>query len=455
MKLRNPLWLFAALLLCLLRPAGAHPMPQSAVLLDIHPTGVSVELHLPLSELEVGFGHPLLTDDPAQRIALLRPALSAYIVKHLSATAPDGRLWQTEVREVTLGPDELPQYYVRPVKFLLARVWLAPPPGAPTRRFTLHYDAVVHQLVTHVALVSVRQDWDGGVLAGSPVMLGEARWYRSSFPVDLSPGSPWRGFLSIVHLGMQHIAEGTDHLLFLLALLLPASLTACGGRWGAAASVRQCVWRLLKVVTGFTVGHSCTLVAGSLGWFHVPEQPIEVLIAVSILVSAVHALRPLFPGREAYVAAGFGLIHGMSFASVLSGFHLDAWRMAQCIFGFNLGIELMQLIVVGLTVPWLILLARTPAYTPFRLVSGVGAGVAALGWMCERALGWKNPIGTVVDQAAAHALWIVVGLAALSVGSAFWDRICRADLEEASEETAPEELEPVTLLPSSPVGTSR
>ena len=231
---------------------------------------------------------------------------------------------------------------------------------------------------------------------------------------------------------MQHIAEGTDHLLFLLALLLPASLTACAGRWGPAAPVRQSIWRLLKVVTGFTIGHSCTLVAGSLGWFHVPEQPIEVLIAVSILVSAIHALRPVFPGREAYVAAGFGLIHGMSFASVLSGFRLDAWRMAQCIFGFNLGIELMQLIVVGVTVPWLILLARTNAYTPFRLISGVGAGVAALGWMCERALGWKNPIGTLVDQASAHALWIVVGLAVLSIGATLWNRIYHSASETAA-----------------------
>ncbi len=445
MKFRTSFWLLAALLVCLLSSAGAHPMPQSAVLLDIHPSGVSVELHLPLSELEVGFGKPLLTD-PEQRIAFLRPDLSAYLAKHISATAPDGRLWQTEVREVTLGPDELPQYYVVPVKYLMARVWLAPPPGAPVRRFTLHYDAIVHQLVTHVALVSVRQDWDGGVLSGSPVMLGEARWYRSAFPVNLSSGDPWSGFLSVVHLGMQHIAEGTDHLLFLLALLLPASLTACAGRWGPAAPVRQSIWRLLKVVTGFTLGHSCTLVAGSLGWFHVPEQPIEVLIAVSILVSAIHALRPVFPGREAYVAAGFGLIHGMSFASVLSGFHLDAWRMAQCIFGFNLGIELMQLIVVGVTVPWLILLARTPAYTPFRLASGVGAGVAALGWMCERALGWKNPIGTLVDQAAAHALWIVAGLAMLSVGAALWNRIYYSASEVAAS------AEPLPVVPFGTLG---
>ena len=443
MLLRSALGRFAALsalfLFFLARTASAHPMPQSAVLLDIHPHGVSVELHLPLSELEAGFGQPLLTD-PAQRVALLRPALTAYIAAHISATAPDGRQWKTEVRDVSLGPDELPQYYIVPVKFLWAKVWLTPPAGAPLRQFQFHYDVIVHQVITHVALVSVRQDWDGGILSGSPVILGEVRWYHKDFPVNLSPGSPWRGFFSVVHLGMRHIAEGTDHLLFLLALLLPASLTVCAGRWGPAASVRQSIWRLLKIVTGFTLGHSCTLVAGSLGWFHVPEQPIEVLIALSILVSAVHALRPIFPGREPYVAAGFGLIHGMSFASVLAGFHLDAWQMAQSIFGFNLGIEIMQLFVVAVTIPWLILLARTPVYTPFRVIGGVGASLAALGWMCERALGWKNPIGTLVDQAAAHAVWIVIGLAVLSLGATFWERTRSPFWETpAAEEPLPAE----------------
>jgi HupE / UreJ protein len=113
------------------------------------------------------------------------------------------------------------------------------------------------------------------------------------------------GFASIFRLGMRHIAEGTDHLLFLLALLVPAPLLALGSRWAGFAGARHSLFRILKIVTAFTIGHSVTLALAALGLVRVPSRPIEVLIAVSILVSAIHALRPLFPGREAAIAAFF------------------------------------------------------------------------------------------------------------------------------------------------------
>jgi hypothetical protein len=73
----------------------------------------------------------------------------------------------------------------------------------------------------------------------------------------------------------------------------------------------------------------------ALGIVRVPERPIEVLIAASILVSAVHAFRPIFPGREAWIAAFFGLIHGLAFAATLDRLGLGRWEHLA----FNLGIE--------------------------------------------------------------------------------------------------------------------
>jgi HupE / UreJ protein len=111
------------------------------------------------------------------------------------------------------------------------------------------------------------------------------------------PSGAFGGFGSMFRLGMRHIAEGTDHLLFLLALLLPAPLLVFGSGWAGFAGLRHSFAQILKVVTAFTVGHSITLALAGLGLVLVPTSPVEVLIAVSILVSAVHALRPLFPGR--------------------------------------------------------------------------------------------------------------------------------------------------------------
>ncbi len=107
-------------------------------------------------------------------------------------------------------------------------------------------------------------------------------------------------FAALFRLGMRHIAEGTDHLLFLLVLLLPAPLMVEGLRWGHAKGVRQSLLRILGIVTAFTIGHSITLTLAAMGAVNVPGGPIEVLIAVSIFVSAVHALQSYFSGQRSF-----------------------------------------------------------------------------------------------------------------------------------------------------------
>jgi len=234
----------------------------------------------------------------------------------------------------------------------------------------------------------------------------------SSEPASLKGWSAIRGwvgavgFASIFRLGMRHIAEGTDHLLFLLALLLPAPLLALGSRWAGFAGVRHSLLQILRVVTAFTVGHSITLALAALGLVRVPSRPIEVLIAVSILVSATHAIRPLFPGREAAIAAFFGLIHGSAFATTLGELGLSRWERVASILGFNLGIETMQLIVVAATLPSLVLLSRMRSYWILRIGVALFAGCASVGWIVERLVNVHCPVDVIVDGVAHHAVWI-------------------------------------------------
>ena len=196
----------------------------------------------------------------------------------------------------------------------------------------------------------------------------------------------WSGvpFASLFRLGMRHIAEGTDHLLFLLVLLLPAPLLAVGDRWSETATVRASVLHLLGIVTAFTIGHSLTLTLGALGFVRVSGRPVEVLIAVSILVSAVHALRPIFPGREAWIAASFGLIHGLAFAATLDRLGLERWERVAGIFAFNLGIEAMQMAVVAVVLPLLLVASRTRGYVMLRVSGALAAMLAATVWIAQR-----------------------------------------------------------------------
>ena len=296
-----------------------------------------------------------------------------------------------------------------------------PPDGAPLRKFTLNYDVIAHEVNNHRAFVFIRNDWNNARFATQPPeAIGMIQFLIKSVAVDRTSGSAWQGFRSVLHLGIEHIAEGTDHLLFLLVLLLPAPLLAAHGRWDHSRGWKRSLVQLLKIVTAFTLGHSLTLAFGALGWVRLPAQPVEILIAVSIFVSALHAIRPIFPGREPWIAAGFGLVHGLAFAGAIAGFGFSPWYLALSILGFNLGIELMQLAVVALTIPWLLLLSRTHFYTPVRFLGAAFGGVAALTWIGERAFAWPNPLDGFVATLAGHALWIVAALAAAALLATWW-----------------------------------
>lgn len=389
-------------------------MPTSVVLLNVHADRIDAEVQIPLVELQSAWGHAV-NDSSERLVARLGPPLRAYLTSHIRPVSPDGRAWAVAVG--TLAVHETQNAINGVYRELTAQVRMVPPTGADVRRFTFHYDAVLHQVVTHKILVSVRQDWERGQVAEQePVQVGAIELDIVNnrilpLPVSLESGSVWTGFRSMVALGVDHIADGTDHLLFLLVLLLPAPLLRVGNRWGRFGGVRYSLARLFWIVTAFTLGHSITLLLGALGWVRLPPQPIEVLIALSILVSALHAFRPIFPGREAWIAAGFGLVHGLAFANTLTDLSLDAGRMALSILGFNLGIELMQLVVIALTIPWLTLLSQTAAYGWVRNGGALLAGVAAAGWLVERVTEQPNAVTVLVERMVAYAPY---GLAALA-----------------------------------------
>jgi hypothetical protein len=387
-------------------PARAHLTPNSETSLDFGQSLAIAEIVVPMGELGYALDRPTLArPGPARQAAL--PQLGAYLMGHMRATAPDGRPWSLKLRDIAVvddgsGPD------------LKAHVEMRPPAGASVRVFDLSYSAVIERVRNHFVLVMSRMDFEAGRLSDRPRMIGGLQSGAARLRVDRGPGSAWRGFASAVRLGMRHIAEGHDHLLFLMALLLPAPLLAQGRRWGGFGGLTFTARRLTGVVSAFTVGHSATLLGGAfLGW-RLPTQPVEVMIAVSILVSSIHAWRPLFAGREPWVAGGFGLVHGLAFATLIGRFGLEPLQKAQSILGFNVGIELVQLAVVAAVIPALVLLAQTRTYPALRTAGAAFTGVAALAWIAERAGGADNPVGRLIDAGLNYAPWL---LAVLTIGA--------------------------------------
>ena len=397
---------------------SAHPMPNSIVILTIHEKNISGEIQLPLGELQSAIGMGV-NDHSERLIERLGDSLKLYLGQHIHPKTLDNKNWHTQIGAMRLSivRNKLTGDY----KELIIAFAMSPPQHYDLRNFQFDYDVILREVASHKILVSVKQDWAQGHLSDrEPMQVGVIELDVPSgkiapLQISLAQGSLWKGFVSMVKLGMRHIGEGTDHLLFLLVLLLPAPLLVTGGRWSRFGGVRYSLKRLLLIVTAFTIGHSLTLLLGALSWLRLPSQPVEVLIALSILVSAAHAVRPLFPGREAWVAAGFGLVHGLAFASTLANLRLDAGPMALSILGFNLGIELMQLLVIGLTIPWLILLSRTRAYQAVRLTGASLAALAAIAWVVERVTGQSNGLTKGVEQIVDYAPYILLFLAIVSL----------------------------------------
>lgn len=398
----------------------AHPMPNSILLLDVKEKGVKAELQWPLKELQLAFPHEQLDVDVNTLLQRKGEWLDNYLRRHMQVTDSAGHIWTLTINSKKVITTE--QAYTGAFHELVFELWLQAPEGSSPRHFIMHYDAIMHQVVTHKMLIRIRQDWDGGLSTKDSLdadlgvlMMNTSDNTIPPLIVNLDEGSKWKGFKNMVSLGMEHIREGSDHLLFLLVLMLSAPLIALRGRWFKSGGMRYSLIRLLKIATAFTVGHSITLLAGAAGWLRLPAQPVEILIALSILIGAAHALRPLFPGREVLIAGGFGLIHGLAFASALAGLDLDGTRMSLSILGFNTGIELMQLFIILLFAPWLILLSRYYVYSLIRIIGGLFGVVASIAWIVERIAGKANVIGTAVQTIAMQGQWIVLALALLSL----------------------------------------
>lgn len=386
-------------------PVRAHSMYQAAVLLDFHGSTADVELQLPVERLQTAMSIQL----SPQNIERERVPIADYILRNFSASLPGGPGFR-------IDPIELPYLSsIEGAPYVIARLRMVPPAGARADLFDLHCGVLIDRVPSQVVLVSVRTDWRTSTFANAPQLVAVLRASDQSVRIDRTEGNWWHGFGSVFDLGMRHIAEGTDHLLFLLVLLFPAPLLVRHAKWASYSEIRPCLLKIAKIVTAFTVGHSITLAAGAMNIVHVPSRPIEALIAFSILVSAVHALRPVFPGREAFIAGGFGLVHGLAFATTLAGLGLGRWDRVASIFGFNVGIEAMQLVVVAIALPSLILLSRTRLYAAIRTAGALFAGSVALAWIMQRVWDLPNPADAFVMTLAQHAVWIAIGLTLLGV----------------------------------------
>lgn len=387
-----------ALVTIIAAPLEAHSTPNSEVRLKLSENRVVADIIVPQGEYAFGTGNPV--DGSTRSVLLARE----YLANHIGVSTPGGKPWAVSLRRVefvqTDGPPDLH-----------AVAHLVPPAGAAATEFTIAWQVLIDEVPGHFALFLQ----DAEAVGGSSVIVGAVRKGTGQLEVNIAEHSVLAPLTAAMGLGAHHIMEGYDHLLFLLVLLLPAPLVARSGSWDGSRSSGSTMMKLSLIVTAFTVGHSLTLIAATLGKWTLPTAPVEIAIAVSVLVSAVHAARPILPEKEPLVALGFGLVHGLAFATLVQQAQIGMASSALTLLGFNLGIELVQLAIVAAVAPSLLILSRYRLYARLRQTLACLSIAAAAAWIVNRSTGLAANLVATIEAAMSHSVWLIVAVSLLAL----------------------------------------
>ncbi|MEO9892389.1 HupE/UreJ family protein [Aurantibacter sp.] len=270
----------------------------------------------------------------------------------------------------------------------------------------VEYSGVFEKDDTHRGFLLIEYNWKAGIINN------EARISLSFTPDDtnetlsLTESSAWNGFVAMIQQGVWHIWIGLDHILFLLALILPSVVRRWSDPRFAKANNNQAIVKktgfitwdwfpverfkpaflyIVKVVTFFTLAHTITLSLASLEIINLPSRFVESIIALSIGLAAYHNIRPIFKGKDWVIAFVFGLFHGFGFASVLADLGLTSEFLTLSLLGFNIGVELGQLVIILMIFPILYLLRKLKLYPKILVYGSILLIIISLYWFIERA----------------------------------------------------------------------
>ncbi|MBU1802659.1 MAG: HupE/UreJ family protein [Actinobacteria bacterium] len=377
-------------------PATAHEPTATLVSVTGDASGITLDVRVPLDRYDFAYGTDL-AEDPEAGVAAASSDLDARLQNTVEVSA-GGIAWDLEV-----GVLETTE--VNDVANLAVEITATPPPVAATGPVELRWTLITDTVYSHKVYVVRARDAEA-VIASPTVeaadILGLITTQQPKLLIDGEVASARATFATLVGVGFDHFREGPDHLVFLALVALGVARRRQGWRTSAK--------RLALLTTTFTAGHSLSLAAATMGWVDLPGVLIETAIAVTIMAAAVHAVSPtLTPRAEFIVTGAFGLVHGCGFAGTLADLALSGPDAVVPLLGFNVGLEIAQLLALALVAVPILVLGRS---TPATVTMASAAGIVALGWISERALGWADPFAGAVTLVAGTPERLALVLAA-------------------------------------------
>lgn len=369
--------------------AFAHFPDQSYIYLQIQKSSIGGYFEISTKDLNKVFGLNLKPGFTKEEVAPHISKIQEYVLQNTSFNTVEDGTYQIRFTEPDiLRAESFGDFVV--LKFELEGVKKIP------EKINVHYEAFIKDISGHTALLVIEENKNTGLDNN-----------ESMYSLQFSPGKTrqelvttdnflLRSFWEMIKSGVWHIWIGYDHILFLLALLLPSVLKFRSNNevlpagshnmgWIPVERLKPALINVVKIVTFFTIAHSITLCLAAFNIISLPSRLIESIIAISIALAAIHNIYPRFAGKEWLIAFVFGLFHGFGFASVLAEKGLVGNYMGLSIFGFNLGVEIGQLAIIILVFPILYGLRKTFLYPKIRVFGSIILIFFSLYWFIERA----------------------------------------------------------------------
>ena len=358
----------------------AHNLGQSYLYLQIYPETITGRFEIALSDLNPALGLSgssleITGQNLEERIGFLQD----YYLEHVTISSDQGPL------QIAFTEHELLNArggYVL-MSFDLQGFTEVP------EVLTFDYSVLFDEEPNHRGFLLIEHNWATGTFANenqiSLVFSPSSR--QQDF--DVQSSGRLQGFIAVVKLGAEHMWLGLDHVMFLVALLLPAVLRwDPESGWQPIDRFTPALINVVKIVMAFTVAHSVTLSLAALGVLHLPGRLVEVVIALSVALAAANILFHWVRERVWIAVFVFGLFHGFGFAGALSEMGVIGEDLGLSRLAFNLGVEVGQIVIVAILFPLFFLVRRAVVYQRIVLpVAAVTMILISSAWVVERAFG--------------------------------------------------------------------
>lgn len=359
----------------------AHTSGETYVWINVEETRLSGRVEINLNDLRDKLHIAVPDTNPLPVVKEHQESILNYVREHFSLKANGNEIPITfgDVQQLDLSENEEGNY----VQFAYTT-----PDGEVPDVIEVENSLFVGTDLLHRSLVCVEKNEKSGQEFTNQFVAMVFSQHNPIQELDLTNIELLMRPRDFIWQGVLHIWIGTDHILFIIALLLPAVLIYQDAMWSPVSSFNEAFLNIIRIVTIFTVAHSITLSMAALGLVKLPSWIVESVIALSIILVAINTITPRFKDKTWVVIFGFGLFHGMGFASVMSELPFRMMNLVKVLVGFNIGVELGQLAIVAIVFPVIFLLRKSSVYVPLILRGG-SALIAAIAcfWFVERAFG--------------------------------------------------------------------